>query len=56
MRVGHILADGSVEPHRATEERLLSMTAEPDLFTTDMAAWLAAAYRKRARAVAFRPE
>jgi uncharacterized protein (DUF488 family) len=56
LRVGHILADGNVEPHRATEERLLSMTAEPDLFTTDMAAWLAAAYRKRARAVAFRPE
>ena len=56
LRVGHILADGNVEPHRATEERLLSMTAEPDLFNTDMAAWLAAAYRKRARAVAFRPE
>ncbi len=52
LRVGHILQDGSVEPHRATEERLLELSPDPDLFTLDMQAWLAAAYRKRARSVA----
>ena len=56
LRVGHILADGSIEPHRATEERLLELTSEPDLFSTDMTAWLAAAYRRRSRGVAFRRE
>jgi uncharacterized protein (DUF488 family) len=56
LRVGHILHDGSVEPHKATEERLLELSPDPDLFTTDMQAWLSAAYRKRARSVAYRAE
>jgi uncharacterized protein (DUF488 family) len=54
LRLGHILADGGIEPHRVTEERLLELASEPDLFSTDMSAWLAAAYRRRARAFAFR--
>ncbi len=54
LRLGHILADGSIEPHKVTEERLLELASEPDLFSTDMNAWLAAAYRRRARSVAFR--
>ena len=56
LRIGHILADGSVEPHKVTEERLLELASEPDLFSTDMGAWLAAAYRRRARTFAFRAE
>jgi uncharacterized protein (DUF488 family) len=56
LRVGHILHDGTVEPHRATEERLLEISPDPDLFAFDMQEWLAAAYRKRSRAVAFRPK
>jgi uncharacterized protein (DUF488 family) len=55
LRVGHILQDGSVESHRATEERLLEISPDPDLFAVDMKEWLAAAYRKRARSVAFKP-
>lgn len=52
--VGHILADGAIEPHAATEERLLARTSdEPDLFE-DRAVRLAAAYRRRAGSAAFR--
>lgn len=56
LKVGHILADGTVEPHRQTEERLLTLTAEPGLFSVNMAEWMAAAYRSRARAVAHKAE
>ena len=53
-RIGHILPDGTVEPHSATEERLLAPTAKsqkPDFFQ-DRTGRLADAYRRRARAVA----
>jgi hypothetical protein len=51
---GHIRGDGSIEPHAATEQRLLKLAGgEADLFR-DPAARLAEAYRRRARAVAAR--
>lgn len=54
-RIGHILHDGTVEAHASTERRLLEITgAERDLFVTGQDARLAAAYRRRARAVAYR--
>jgi uncharacterized protein (DUF488 family) len=70
--IGHIRHDGTIEPHAATEQRLLQLDANGqqsgqdsrpdsgDLFATgDLAAArlaerLAAAYRRRARAVAYR--
>jgi uncharacterized protein (DUF488 family) len=56
--IGHILFDGSIEPHEATEQRLLKLHAEggdsPDLFITRLAERLAAAYQRRAQAVAYR--
>jgi uncharacterized protein (DUF488 family) len=58
--VGHVLHDGSVEPHAATEQRLLALENPApagetcDLFATGQHERLAAAYRSRARAVAFR--
>jgi uncharacterized protein (DUF488 family) len=55
LTIGHILHDGTVEPHAATEQRLLSLTgASDDLFVTGQEERLAAAYRRRARAVAYR--
>lgn len=55
--IGHILHDGSVEPHTATEQRLLALAAAADdLFAAGQDDRLAAAYRSRARAVAFRPK
>src|SRR5882757_4437123 len=62
-RVGHIMVDGTVEPHAATEERLLALIAGkraqrsgPGLFGAglfdDRDARLAEAYRRRARAIA----
>jgi uncharacterized protein (DUF488 family) len=54
LALGHIRADGTVEPHAATEARLLALTGgEGDLFR-DSATRLADAYRRRARAVAAR--
>jgi uncharacterized protein (DUF488 family) len=51
---GHIRADGSLEPHAVSEQRLLALTGgEADLFR-DSASRLADAYRRRARAVAAR--
>jgi uncharacterized protein (DUF488 family) len=53
--VGHIRHDGTIEPHAATEQRLLELDAnDSDLFATGQDARLAAAYRRRARAVAYR--
>lgn len=53
--IGHILHDGSIEPHRVTEQRLLAMCGDDDdLFVTGQNERLAAAYRRRARAVAYR--
>ena len=55
LTIGHILHDGTVEPHAATEQRLLALTgASDDLFVTGQGERLAAAYRRRARAVAYR--
>jgi len=52
---GHILHDGTIEPHQATERRLLALTnADDDLFAPGQSERLAAAYRRRARAVAYR--
>jgi uncharacterized protein (DUF488 family) len=54
VRLGHILADGTIEPHVATEERLLAIAAKDggsDLFY-DRSARLTDAYRRRARSVA----
>jgi uncharacterized protein (DUF488 family) len=55
LAVGHILQDGMIEPHTATEQRLLAWDAKAaDLFITGQNDRLAAAYRCRARAVAYR--
>jgi uncharacterized protein (DUF488 family) len=53
--VGHILYDGAIEPHATTEQRLLRLAdADNDLFATGLQERLAAAYRSRSRAVAYR--
>jgi uncharacterized protein (DUF488 family) len=53
--IGHILHDGTVEAHTATEQRLLALDGgDRDLFAAGQGERLAAAYRHRARAVAFR--
>ncbi len=55
LTIGHILHDGTVEPHAATEQRLLALDSDAgDLFATGQDERLAAAYLCRARAVAFR--
>jgi len=56
VRVGHIRHDGTIESHASTERRLLEVpdAQERDLFTTGQDERLAAAYRRRARAVAYR--
>jgi uncharacterized protein (DUF488 family) len=55
LAVGHILHDGTVEPHAAIERRLLADYGEgADLFSAGHNDRLAAAYRRRARAVAYR--
>jgi uncharacterized protein (DUF488 family) len=53
--VGHILHDGTIEPHTNTEERLLADSGSAvDLFVTGHGERLGAAYRRRCRAVAYR--
>ena len=55
LTIGHILHDGSIEPHAATERRLMELDGgDGDLFATGQQERLAAAYRRRARAVAYR--
>ena len=55
LSVGHVLHDGTVESHAATERRLLELTGEDGaLFATGQNERIAAAYRRRARAVAYR--
>jgi uncharacterized protein (DUF488 family) len=55
VTVGHILHDGRIESHATTERRLLDLAGEDnDLFATGQDERLAAAYRARARTVAFR--
>ena len=54
FKIGHILADATIEPHAQTENRLLAITgAEPDLFQ-DRDRRVAAAYARRAGTAAFR--
>jgi uncharacterized protein (DUF488 family) len=54
LTLGHIRSDGTIEPHAATEDRLLALAGgEVDLFR-DRAGRLAHAYRRRAQAVAAR--
>ena len=53
--VGHILHDGSIEPHAATEQRLLTLADDAgDLFASGQNERIAAAYRRRTGAVAYR--
>jgi uncharacterized protein (DUF488 family) len=55
LSIGHILHDGTIEPHPVTEQRLLALCGDgDDLFVTGQNERLAAAYRRRARAVAYR--
>jgi uncharacterized protein (DUF488 family) len=57
LAIGHILHDGTIEPHAATEQRLMAWSGaavEGDLLVTGQSERLAAAYRRRARAVAYR--
>jgi uncharacterized protein (DUF488 family) len=55
LSIGHILHDSAVEPHAATEQRLLALDGDAgDLFAAGQDERLAAAYRRRARTVAFR--
>ncbi len=55
LAIGHILHDGTIEPHAATETRLLAWHGRDcDLFASGQQELIAAAYRYRARAVAFR--
>ncbi len=54
LALGHLRADGTIEPHAATEQRLLALSGgEVDLFR-EPAERLALAYRRRAQAVAAR--
>ncbi|HUC51104.1 MAG TPA: DUF488 domain-containing protein [Xanthobacteraceae bacterium] len=55
LNVGHILHDGSIEPHAATERRLVALDRDGEsLFVTGQQERLAAAYLHQARAVAYR--
>jgi uncharacterized protein (DUF488 family) len=54
LKLGHILVDGTIEPHTATEERLLARAGTPDDLFADRKARLATAYRHRACAAAAR--
>jgi uncharacterized protein (DUF488 family) len=52
LRLGHILVDGTIEPHAATEERLLGRSGGADDLFSGRAVRLAQAYRARAHKVA----
>lgn len=55
LRIGHILHDGTIEAHAETEQRLLALSGPAaDLFVTGQSERLAAAYRRRACAIAYR--
>jgi uncharacterized protein (DUF488 family) len=55
LAAGHILHDGTIEPHAVTEERLLALDADAaGLFAAGESERLAAAYRHRAHAVGFK--
>ncbi len=52
--IGHILGDGSIEPHSATEERLLAGPRPAGDLFADRESLLAEAYRRRAHRIAAR--
>jgi uncharacterized protein (DUF488 family) len=52
LALGHILIDGRIEPHAATQDRLLGRSGGADDLFGASAERLAAAYRGRARKVA----
>jgi len=52
--IGHVLPDGTIEPHRETEERLLKLTKTGSDLFADRPARLAEAYRRRAGTAAYR--
>jgi uncharacterized protein (DUF488 family) len=54
VTIGHILADGTVEPHVQTEERLLALTKTGSDLFAERPARLAEAYRRRAGTAAYR--
>jgi uncharacterized protein (DUF488 family) len=57
VAIGHVLHDGSIEPHLVTEQRLMQWAesdAAPDLFVTGQEQRLAAAYRRRGRSVGYK--
>jgi uncharacterized protein (DUF488 family) len=55
LAIAHILHNGAIEPHQATEQRLLALAGQrDDLSATGQNVRLAAAYRRRARAAAYR--
>jgi hypothetical protein len=54
LALGHILTDGTIEPHAATEERLIGRAGGLDDLFGDRAERLALAYRVRAGKVAAR--
>jgi uncharacterized protein (DUF488 family) len=54
VTIGHILADGTIEPHQGTEERLLALTRTDDDLFADRPARLAEAFRRRAGTAAYR--
>jgi uncharacterized protein (DUF488 family) len=54
ISIGHILSDGMIEPHAATEDRLLSITGKPEDLFHERPQRLAEAYRRRACKVAAR--
>ncbi len=55
LTIGHILYDGTIEPHATTEQRLLAeMGLQGDLLLSGHDDRLAAAYCRRARSVAYR--
>src|SRR6202035_1770585 len=55
LTVGHILHDGTIEPHTEIERRLLALAGEGcGLFASGHDARLEAAYRDRAHAAAYR--
>jgi uncharacterized protein (DUF488 family) len=58
VAIGHILHDGVIEPHEAVEQRLIGLYDDGtrDLFAAGQRERLAAAYRRRARAIAFRQQ
>ena|SRR5689334_344827 len=55
VTIGHILHDGTLEAHTSAERRLLEIAGDDSgLFATGQDERLAAAYRRRAGAVAYR--